>query len=200
MNRPQCSGTLNAQTTQCTQSALCDATADADGSRFDGVQAAWKAHGCDVVPLRRLQRQCTRAADAWTWCKRSKYASATRCGRCNRGRWYTSTRPTARCAAPWRRFPTAATKHVNQRSGHGSRRRLGICEMSAAPAAPAGRLHSRFASRFSWLPWPGHDSGRPRRPLVARNAGSRCTAARRRNGPPRPRRRCNRQRPGSGRH
>lgn len=71
MNRPQCSGTLNAQTTQCTQSALCDATAHASGSRSDGVQRAWETDGCDVVPLRGLQRQCARAVDARIWCKRS---------------------------------------------------------------------------------------------------------------------------------
>lgn len=62
--------------------------------------------------------------------------------------------------------------------------------------SPGGRPHSRVVSRFSSLRSPGHDSGRPIHPHVARNAGSRYTAARRHNGPPRPRLRCSRQQPG----
>ncbi len=196
MNRPQCSGTLNAQTTQCTQSALCDATADASGSRSDGVQRAWETDGCDVVPLRGLQRQCARAVDAWIWCKRSNTIVRD---------WLWALQPmlrrpkylphrTRRSAVA--KIPKSSDHDVKRGAGNGSRRRRGAYDMPGAPAAPAGRLHGRFASRFSWLLWPGHDSGRPIRPRVARNAGFRYTAVRRRNGRLRPRRRCSRQRPG----
>lgn len=196
MNRPQCSGTLNAQTTQCTQSALCDATADADGSRSDGVQGAWETDGCDVVPLHGLQRHCTRAVDAWAWCKRSNH-----------------DRPRLAVGAATDVADTEALaqSHAAQRRGEYSQERRPIRQQwSGEWIAPTPRRlrHVRSTgrarrpaarssiSRSSWLQSPGHDSDRPIRPRVARTAGSRYTAVRRHNGPPRPRRRCSRQRPG----
>ncbi len=177
--------------------------------RCSGAPIMWIAarvegvFGCDAVPVPRLQWQCMRACDGSVGmvqaqhydCLRFAVGVATYVANTNTQalRSVRTGCALTNIAIAWLRNVINNRRATLDRAGAVAR---AIGRPEHQLRSPGGRPHSRVVSRFSSLRSPGHDSDRPIHPHVARNAGSRYTAARRHNGPPRPRLRCSRQQPG----